>query len=243
MEKRRVFVRVLSFVGVVLGCGGAGAQIPGRIVAPKVLVGATSVVPADMAAVLTGLAARAGVIFAGHVTEILRNDEAGYVDVVFRIDTAVRGCGRNSNYMLREWAGLWTGQQERYRVGARLLMLLAARGPSGMSAPVGGMAGAIPLLAGRTPPLTRGTGVAPADLAAEEAQEEVVDLRWVQAQARRELVGTTESESVQGVGGAGPVRVIWGGPVKPIVPVVRVASTGMSLSAVLALLGSVADAQ
>ena len=233
-------MRALGWVWVWVVCGSAGAQASGRVAAPRALVGATATVPADSAVVLMGLAARAGVIFAGHVVEILRNDDAGYVDVVFHIDTSVRGCGRKSNYVLREWAGLWMGQEARYQVGARLLMLLAARGASGMSAPVGGMAGMIPLVAGRTPPLARGTGVAPGDTAAEDAQENAVDLRWVQAQALRETSATAETIAVVG-GDPEPVRPPWVGPVKPILTVHSAVSAGPSLSAVLAILGGVAD--
>ena len=70
--------------------------------------------------------------------------------------------------MLREWGGLWEGTDERYRVGQRLLMLLHAPGASGLSSPVSGMDGAIPLLAG-----------------ASATAEPMVDLRWVAARVSR----------------------------------------------------------
>lgn len=192
---------------------------------------ASSAVSPATATVLEGLAARAGVIFAGRVVSVQRNEAAGYVDVEFRVEEAVRGCGRGSTYTLREWAGLWTGNPDRYVAGQRLLMLLAARGKSGMSAPVGGMAGRIPLLGTRTPPLVRGKG-APADSAAEDAGEQAVDLRWVQALAVRSTA----------IGTAG-VHADWRGPVAPMPlppkpkPVVPGSSVGPSLSAVLLLLG------
>jgi hypothetical protein len=214
-------------------CGFAGAQTHGRVAAPQ---SATSAVPAATAGALVALGGRAGVIFAGHVVEVRRNDEAGFVDVVFHVDEAVRGCGASSTYVLREWAGLWSGQAERYLVGQRLLMLLAGRGPGGMSAPVGGMAGTIPLVATRQPPLTRGTGVAPAETAFEDSQEEAVDLRWVQALG---VPGASAAQdlTVRGEEMPQPIRHGPSLPVKPVPPVPSAGSPGPSLSAVLALLG------
>jgi hypothetical protein len=214
-------------------CGFAGAQTHVRVAAPQ---SATSAVPATTAGALVALGGRAGVIFAGHVVEVRRNDEAGFVDVVFHVDEAVRGCGTSSTYVLREWAGLWSGQAERYLVGQRLLMLLAGRGPGGMSAPVGGMAGTIPLVATRQPPLTRGTGVAPAETAFEDSQEEAVDLRWVQALG---VPGASAAQdlTVRGEDMPQPIRHGPSLPVKPVPPAPSAGSPGPSLSAVLALLG------
>ena len=67
--------------------------------------------------------------------------------------------------------GLWAGDNQRYRVGQRLLMLLHAPSAAGMSSPVGGLDGAIPIRQG---------GAAPSqadDTAA--AQPPYVDLRWL----------------------------------------------------------------
>ena len=145
--------------------------------------GAQTIPPATAAA-LQGLAARADVIFAGQVVAVARHDEAGYVDVLFQVDSAVRGCSSPGTYRVREWAGLWGDGAPRYAGGQRLLMLLRVPGPSGMSAPVGGMAGRIPLAGTRNPPLLRGDGTAPAESAVKQS-DEAVDLRWVQALAVR----------------------------------------------------------
>ncbi len=110
----------------------------------------------DEAAALRELSAQAGVVFAGQVLSITRtgvarnrvgrpDESGGLVIIQFRVETAIRGCGADSTYMLREWGGLWVGQSPRYRVGQHLLMLLAAPGPGGLSAPAGGQDGAIPL--------------------------------------------------------------------------------------------------
>ena len=149
----------------------------------------TTVVSTQAQVVLAGLAARAGVIFAGHVLDIAHNEAAGYVDVHFRVDEAVRGCSKGGVYVLREWAGLWSGEAPRYRTGQRLLLLLAARGPSGMSAPVGRNEGVIPILASAAEPLADSHGVAPAEdgSVAADITGMTADLRWVQARAMRTM--------------------------------------------------------
>ena len=183
--------------------------------------------PATASDVLVEMAGRAGVIFTGQVTSIARADASGYVDTTFKVETAVRGVGRlagGGGYVLREWAGLWIGQPPRYSVGQRYLMLLTARGSSGMSAPVGGMDGAIPLVSGGDAALAHGTGIGPAD-AAVSAPEAQVDLRWLAARAVRSTAGApsegaaqTKARVVLGPGlgpGLGPMEE----PVGPALPV------------------------
>ena len=146
------------------------------VAAPSVAVSA--------AGVLRSMAKRAGVIFAGTVIAVDREDGAGFVEVRFRVDRVVRGPLQGSTYVLREWAGLWSGEPERYRTGARLLMLLTGRGRSGMSAPVDGMAGAIPVTASEQPPLLHGGETPPPDVGA-STPEPSVDLRWIETLADR----------------------------------------------------------
>ena len=188
-------------------------------------------VPAATASALIALGSRAGVIFSGQVVEVDRNDDDGFVDVVFHVDHAVRGCSDGSTYVVREWAGLWIGEPERYRAGQRLLMLLAARGASGMSAPVGGLAGTIPVVAGRVPPLIHGKIPAPRDSSLASV-DDVVDLRWVQALAVRRTVTrmAAASEPELKVGR-------WPGPVAPLPIISKSPAAGPNLAAVLALLG------
>ncbi len=153
-------------------------------------------IPAATAAELQQMASDAGVIFMGQVVAIAREDAAGYVDVRFQIESGVRGCPNTGVYVLREWAGLWTGQPERYRVGQRRLMLLTARGPSGMSSPVGGMDGAIPMVPTGVAPVADSAGNAPADTVGAEA-EFAVDLRWIRA---RTIFGGAASSRVVAIG-------------------------------------------
>jgi hypothetical protein len=179
--------------------------------------------------VLRELSAQATVIFAGHVLEVQRNDAGGYVDVVFGIDHAVRGCEDAKRYVLREWAGLWADEPQRYGVGQRLLMILSSRGPSGMSAPVRGMAGKIPLLGVRQPPLARGTGEALVDNGAEDELEDAVDLRWVEAMAAR-----TEAPGSKALVERAK-SALWVGPIAPMM-LSPAGVAGPGLSAVLAVL-------
>lgn len=128
---------------------------------------------------------RAAVVFVGQVTAVRRVDgggaASGVVEVEFRVDQAVRGCAAGGTYVMREWAGLWAANDARYRVGQRRLMMLHAPSAAGMSSPVGGMDGALPI---------RGMGSAVrsendrAETIASPAAE-MVDLRWVGARLAR----------------------------------------------------------
>lgn len=134
-------------------------------------------IPQTVEDVLHQMSDRADIIFAGEVTAIrphtAETTSAGFVEIDFHIDQAIRGCTAGGNYVLREWAGLWTGDAHRYEVGQRLLMLLHAPGASGMSSPVSGMDGAIPI---------RGGGAASLrSTASTISSAPVVDLRWLGA--------------------------------------------------------------
>jgi hypothetical protein len=135
------------------------------------------------AAELQAMSAHAGVVFSGQVVAVDRSDASGFVDVRFRVDRCVRGCVAGGRfYVVREWAGLWSGNPDRYRVGDRRLMLLTARSGAGFSSPVAGMDGAIPVVATGVEPLAR--PIPPADIGVAVASLGV-DLRWVQARAPR----------------------------------------------------------
>jgi hypothetical protein len=138
------------------------------------VAGAALVVqPQTVVDILHQLSDKADVIFAGQVLAIRRPNE-GVVEVEFRVDQAIRGCTAGTPYVLREWAGLWAGDNQRYRVGQRLLMLLHAPSAAGMSSPIGGLDGAIPIRQG-------GAAMAPGDDVATPPQPPYVDLRWLGA--------------------------------------------------------------
>jgi hypothetical protein len=155
--------------------------------------------PATVEDALHEMSDAAGIIFTGQVTAIRRipgqSGASGVVEVDFSVDKAVRGCVAGSTYTLREWAGLWADSNSRYRVGQRLLMMLHTPGPSGMSSPVGGMDGAVPLrgiesqitpsasptASGATVSAASFTATATASVPATAAAAPIkmVDLRWV----------------------------------------------------------------
>lgn len=140
---------------------------------------ATSSSSQTVEGVLRHLFDRAGIIFAGQVLSIRHLDasgsSSGFVEVQFRVDTAIRGCTAGSIYTVREWNGLWTADAYRYGIGQRLLMFLYTPGPSGMSSPVEGLDGAIPV--------RQGSGV-------EDASGQTLpyaDLRWLGARIVRQI--------------------------------------------------------
>lgn len=139
-------------------------------------VPAGSTPPQTVVDVLHQISDKADVIFAGQVMAIRRPNN-GIVEVEFRVDRAIRGCTAGTPYILREWAGLWEGNTQRYRVGQHLLMMLHAPSAAGMSSPVSGLDGAIPIRQG-------GAVSVVADVATPR-QPPFVDLRWLGARLPR----------------------------------------------------------
>lgn len=138
--------------------------------------------PTTVEAALRAMMAQADVVFVGSVTDVRRvagdgfAAAAGVVEISFQVEQGIRGVDGGS-YTLREWGGLWAGGVKRYAVGSRLLMLLHAPGVTGMSSPVGGMDGAIPV-----------KGSSPLVGAEDRTVAEnvpVADLRWLQAKLAR----------------------------------------------------------
>jgi hypothetical protein len=153
-------------------------------------------VPTTVEEALKQMSDAAGVVFSGEVTAVRRragaNGGSGVVEVDFRVDQAVKGSAAGSVYTLKEWAGLWPVGVERYRVGQQLLMLLHAPGAGGLSSPVGGMAGAIPV---------RGTSEAPGMTSGSTVgTPQIADLRWVGTTVLR----VVPSQIITGTGQAGP---------------------------------------
>jgi hypothetical protein len=133
--------------------------------------------------VLHQMSDRADVIFAGQVLAVRRPDAgsmgAGVVEVDFRVDQAIRSCTAGTIYTLREWGGLWVAGSQRYRVGQRLLMLLHAPSAGGMSSPVDGLDGAIPIRQGSTATPLAATTAPPS--------APFVDLRWLGVKVQRAI--------------------------------------------------------
>jgi hypothetical protein len=95
---------------------------------------------------------------------------------------------------LREWAGLWQGGDERYHVGQRLLMMLHSPGPTGITSPVAGLDGAIPLHAQSSIPLVDSSTSISADDSLPASL--LVDLRWVGTHVLRTVSPSTASSQV-----------------------------------------------
>lgn len=88
------------------------------------------------------LSSHAATAFVGQITSIQR--KAGLVEVRFRVDQPVRG-DVPSRFVLREWAGLWPPESSRYVVGQRVLAFLYGTGRTGLSSPVLGQEGLVPV--------------------------------------------------------------------------------------------------
>jgi len=134
----RVRLRRCGWVwGLVLVVGFAGgaalAQQQGER-APAESVGAE----------LRGLASRAGVVFVGQVETIEPKD--GLVEITFAVEQPVLGVVGGS-YVMREWAGRWTGGQQHFWVGQRAMFFLHAPSVAGLSSAVDGMIGVVPVVA------------------------------------------------------------------------------------------------
>jgi hypothetical protein len=172
----------------------------------------SSSAPETVVDVLHEFSDHAAVIFAGQVLAV-RRPGTGVVEVEFRVDEAIRGCAADTPYVLREWDGLWAGGNQRYRVGQRLLMLLHAPSAAGMSSPVGGMDGAIPIRQGSA--VTESAGA---------AEPPYVDLRWLGARVPRSVVYAVQSGRRVSSAAQGEVAVA-GGSVSAA-PIVVVGGSG-----------------
>lgn len=158
-----------------------------RPITPLMVAGPQSTVDDELHAMFQ----QAAVIFSGRVVSVQKRSAAdspnGWVEVQFQIEQAVRGCLGQSSYMLREWSGLWS-RGVQYKVGQQFLMLLHAPSASGLSSPVGGQDGAIPVNGGSPAPGPNDTfTVSPG---------QSVDLRWIQTRVLRSAPPTTPSSPV-----------------------------------------------
>jgi hypothetical protein len=89
------------------------------------------------------MASRAGLVFVGQVNRIER--KGGVVEVTFGVDQVVLGSA-GATYTLREWGGLWVAGEQRYQLGQRAMVFLHAASAAGLSSPVDGMEGVVPVV-------------------------------------------------------------------------------------------------
>lgn len=92
---------------------------------------------------LQTLATHAGTVFVGQIVSITH--KGGVVEITFRVDQAVAGVPGKS-FMLREWAGLWPAGHSRYTVGQRVLAFIHTASGVGLSSPVHGAEGLVPVV-------------------------------------------------------------------------------------------------
>jgi hypothetical protein len=103
---------------------------------------------------------------AARVPGTAQSETAPTVEVTFQVQQPVLGAV-GATYTLREWSGLWTGGRQRYRLGQRAMMFLHAAKGNGLSSPVDGMDGVVPVV------------VQGADTGA------LLDIRWLAARVQR----------------------------------------------------------
>jgi hypothetical protein len=157
--------------------GGALAQQKGER-APAESVGAE----------LRGLASRAGVVFVGQVETIEFKGGMGgapngdVVEITFTVQQPVLGVV-GGRYVMREWAGRWTGGQEDFRVGQRAMFFLHAPSAAGLSSAVDGMMGVVPVV---------GMGA---------NGQALLDVRWVATRVRRAMDGPLVGAAGTSTGG------------------------------------------
>jgi hypothetical protein len=161
-----ILVQVLLLVSA--GVARADKPEPARPAQPS----------SSLGGVLQDLASRADVVFVGQVEDIERAAGSGIVTVNFSVQQVVLGQVGGA-YSLREWAGLWAAGQQRYRVGERAMVFLHAPGAAGLSSPVDGLDGVVPLI-----PMG-------------EDAEPMLDVRWLQTKVQR-AVGAALPASSQG---------------------------------------------
>jgi hypothetical protein len=113
------------------------------VIAEQVLPPPTEAPAADVASVMRSLSSRAGIVFVGQVERIQPN--GGVVDIVFTVQQRVAG-ELGATYTLREWSGRWSGGQQHFTVGERAMVFLYPPNAAGISSPVDGMAGVVPLI-------------------------------------------------------------------------------------------------
>ena len=137
-------------------------RIRGWVWGGLLLVGAWGVVvvaqqqneraPAEsVAGELRLLGSRAGVVFVGRVEKIEAKAGAGgvagggVVEITFSVEQPVLGVV-GSSYVMREWAGRWTGGQQHFQLGQRAMFFLHAPSAAGLSSAVDGMMGVVPVV-------------------------------------------------------------------------------------------------
>jgi hypothetical protein len=91
------------------------------------------------------LARAAGLIFSGTVSGIVRHPATAAqsvetVAISFHVENAIRGTAPGTDVTISQWIGTWSNEQ-RYRIGERLLLFLYPPSKLGLTSCVGGPLG------------------------------------------------------------------------------------------------------
>lgn len=111
-------------------------------------------VPETLGQALRQMTEQSGAVFVGRVQAIhfdtapLASQQAGTVTITLEVLTPIYAANGSlaGHYTLREWGGLWTMGRQRYAVGQRALFFLRPPNAAGISTPVGGQIGVVPLV-------------------------------------------------------------------------------------------------
>ena len=104
--------------------------------------GAWTAPETDAASALGHMAKRAGSVFVGSVGSIVQR--GGAVEIEINVEVTLAGTP-SGVYTMREWAGLWLPGQPRYRVGQRAMFFVLPVSDAGLSSPVDGADGIVPV--------------------------------------------------------------------------------------------------
>jgi hypothetical protein len=134
------FLAVIPLLGVAAAQNRAVARLP----IPSNLTPPSSTPPN-----LGHLASNSGYIFSGTVSSVTRATTANSstvptMQITFRIDQAIRGVRAGQSLTIHEWAGLWDAG-ERYHPGERVMLFLYPPSRLGLTSPVAGAQGRLPI--------------------------------------------------------------------------------------------------
>ena len=95
------------------------------------------------------LTLQSGYIFSGTVKAIERltpraSGSVPVMRITFYVDRGLRGTATGQTLVIREWAGLWQAG-DRYRPGERVMLFLYPPSKLGLTSPVGGDSGRVPV--------------------------------------------------------------------------------------------------
>jgi hypothetical protein len=186
----------------VAACALLGELLLPTMARAQFSAGPAAQVPATTTALLQRMASQSGRIFLGHVVAIRLlgepanrsfpdwPDGSRMVEITLQVEDCVRGCGAGQSIVMHEWASLWRGQPHRYSVGQRAVWMIYPENVAGMSSPVNGMMGVLPV---KTTVAANGKN--------DMSVEQNVDLRWVKSAVLRSsaqaAVGVVQSRTTE----------------------------------------------